>query len=78
MYGKFYRQRSLAGYSPWGLKESYMAEHACTLMLDICHHNLFRFIVHMMQRVNPKIKHEFGVIIMGQCTFNAGKKCNIL
>jgi len=55
-----------------------MTERAYTLMMDICHHNLSKFIMHMMQRVNPKIKHEFGVIIMGQCTFNTGKKCNSL
>ena len=28
--GKFHGQRSLAGYSPWGSKESDMTEHACT------------------------------------------------
>jgi len=28
--GKFHRQRSLAGYSPWGYKESDTAERACT------------------------------------------------
>ena len=27
--GKFHGQRSLAGYSPWGRKESDMTEHAC-------------------------------------------------
>ena len=27
--GKFHGQRSLAGWSPWGLKESDMTEHAC-------------------------------------------------
>ena len=27
--GKFHRQRSLAGYSPWGHKESDTIEHAC-------------------------------------------------
>ena len=27
--GKSHGQRSLAGYSPWGLKESDMTEHAC-------------------------------------------------
>ena len=27
--GKFHGQRSLAGYSPWGCKESDMTEHAC-------------------------------------------------
>ena len=26
--GEFHRQRSLAGYSPWGLKESDTTEHA--------------------------------------------------
>ena len=25
--GKFHGQRSMAGYSPWGRKESYMTEH---------------------------------------------------
>ena len=28
--GKFYGQRSLAGCSPWGCKESDMTEHTCT------------------------------------------------
>ena len=28
--GKFHGQRSLAGCSPWGLKESDMTKHACT------------------------------------------------
>ena len=28
--GKFHRQRSLAGYSPWGRKEPDMTEHTCT------------------------------------------------
>ena len=28
--GKFHRQRSLTGYSPWNQKESEMMEHACT------------------------------------------------
>ena len=27
---KFQEQRSLAGYSPWGLQKSEMTEHACT------------------------------------------------
>ena len=27
--GEFLRQRSLAGYSPWGCKESDMTEHTC-------------------------------------------------
>ena len=27
--GEFHRQRSLAGYGPWGCKESDMTEHAC-------------------------------------------------
>ena len=31
---KFYGQRSLAGYNPWGCKESDMTEHACTLLKD--------------------------------------------
>ena len=26
---KFHGQRSLAGYSPWGHKESYITEHKC-------------------------------------------------
>ena len=78
LYGKFHGQRTLAGYSPWRIKESYMTEHACNLMMDICHHNLSKFIMHMMQKVHPKIKHEFGVIIMGRSTFNTGKKFNIL
>ena len=30
LMGKFYGQRSLAGYSPWGGKESDMTEHAYT------------------------------------------------
>jgi len=28
--GKFHGQRSLAGYSPWGCKESDTTEHTCT------------------------------------------------
>ena len=28
-HGKFHRQRSLVGYSPWGRKELDMTEHAC-------------------------------------------------
>ena len=32
MPGKSHGQRSLAGYSPWGLKESDMAEHTCTYL----------------------------------------------
>ena len=28
--GEFHGQKSLAGYSPWGHKESDMTEHACT------------------------------------------------
>ena len=27
--GKVHRQKSLAGYSPWGLKEPNMTEHTC-------------------------------------------------
>ena len=34
--GKYHRQRSLEGYSPWGCKESDMTErlsmHACTML----------------------------------------------
>ena len=33
--GKFHRQRSLAGYGPWGYKESDTAERACTLGIFI-------------------------------------------
>ena len=33
--GKFHRQRILAGYSPWGCKESDTAEHTYTQMLPI-------------------------------------------
>ena len=29
--GKFHRQKSLAGYSPWGPKEPDVTEHACAL-----------------------------------------------
>ena len=29
--GKFHEQRSLVGYSPWGLKESDMTDHAHTI-----------------------------------------------
>ena len=29
--GKFHRQSCLAGYSPWGYKESDTAERACTI-----------------------------------------------
>ena len=31
--GKFYGQRSLVGYSPWGHKESDVTEHTCMLRL---------------------------------------------
>ena len=31
--GKFHRQRSLAGYSPWGQRESDATEHACTIWI---------------------------------------------
>jgi len=30
LHGKFHRQKSLVGYSPWGHKELDMTEHACT------------------------------------------------
>ena len=30
MYGESYVWRSLAGYSPWGHKESETTEHACS------------------------------------------------
>ena len=33
--GKFHGQRSLAGYSPWGLRELDMAEHARMHRLDM-------------------------------------------
>ena len=36
--GEFHGQRSLVGYSPWGCKESYMAEetkHACSLPIHM-------------------------------------------
>ena len=29
LLGEFHGQRSLAGYSPWGHKESDMTEHTC-------------------------------------------------
>ena len=32
--GKFHGQKSLAGYSPWGRRESDTTEHACTLSLS--------------------------------------------
>ena len=32
---KFHGQRSPVGYSPWGLKESIMTEHACRILLDL-------------------------------------------
>ena len=32
--GKFYEQRILAAYSPWGLKESDTTEHACMHNLE--------------------------------------------
>ena len=40
--GEFYGQKSLVGYSPWGLKESDMTEYARTIrnkasvVLDVC------------------------------------------
>ena len=33
--GKFHGQRSLAGYSPWGHKNSDTTEHACMLNLSV-------------------------------------------
>ena len=30
LLGKCHGQRSLAGYSPWGHKKSYVTKHACT------------------------------------------------
>ena len=33
LLGKFHGQRSLAGYSPWGHKESEMPAYACRLTL---------------------------------------------
>ena len=36
--GEFHEQRSLAGYSPWGHKESDMTEQlTLTCTIDICH-----------------------------------------
>ena len=35
LLGKFHRQRSLEGYSPWGCKESDMTEHAHILAIII-------------------------------------------
>ena len=35
--GKFHGQRSLAGYSPWGHKESGTTEHICTHSLSHTH-----------------------------------------
>jgi len=32
--GKFHGQRSLAGYNPWGCKQSDMTEHSCTAMQE--------------------------------------------
>ena len=35
LLGKSHGQRSLAGYSPWGHKESDTTEHACTVYFSI-------------------------------------------
>ena len=37
--GKSHRQRSLAGYSPWGLKESNMSEHSITMTMNLTKRN---------------------------------------
>ena len=46
--GEFHGQRSLAGYSPYGHKESDMTkatEHACTVCTDITHTKNFLIIL---------------------------------
>ena len=47
--GKSHGQRSLAGYSPWGCKESDMTEHVCT-------HSIYTF--------QQGFKHPLGIYAM--------------
>ena len=49
--GKFHGQRSLAGYSPWGGKESDTTEHnhspACNLIIGYNEHILYIFVINL-------------------------------
>ena len=47
--GKFHRQRSLAGYSPWGHKESDMTEHTLTHTHNMCRQTNFLFLFFLKQ-----------------------------
>ena len=43
--GKFHRQRSLVGYSPWGHKESDMTDCELTHILTLSHFNWIHYLV---------------------------------
>ena len=49
LLGKFHRQRSLVGYSPWGLKESDMTESLIVSLFFFIymHNNYFAAVVHL-------------------------------
>ena len=42
--GEFHGQRSPAGFSPWGCKELYTTEHACTLLQKYCEDFTFKIL----------------------------------
>ena len=71
--GKFYGQRSLVGYSPWGCKESEMTEwlnmHSCVTRRPIC---LYKFKSNtnsvILQNV-PGVPHAAGANSTFFCEF---------
>ena len=44
LLGKLHGQRSLEVYSPWGLKESDMAEHTCVQAISLCYFSVVSLI----------------------------------
>ena len=48
--GKFHRRRSLAGYSPWGCKESDMTEHTLSHTHNMCVDRLIFFFFFFLNK----------------------------
>ena len=63
--GKFYGQRNLEGYSPWGQKESDMTEQLttqATKTMEICYHNSSL----LRHRWNPRSSRDWLSLGKGQ------------
>ena len=56
MPGTFHAQRSLAGYSPWGHKESYTTEHIHTYTYTYTHTNTPVNVASIGAKMSPGVQ----------------------